>query len=167
MGSREFLANAAKKIVRIVPGIADYQDKEKLRDLDKRLRNHIASLLTQERDRINDLKTILADEHTLDPLDDLDRLTKKISQLADTIQFAAYGYSPLFDRAAINQKKLEELYTFDKYLEKGLSQIIDAVNNLLQSTDAKHSSLIREVELSLATLEEKLKRREDFLKQAE
>jgi len=165
MVTKESLAGKAAKVARIIPGIASYQDKEKLRDIDKRLRTHIASILSQERARIEDLKSQLAKALKLDPLDDLDALTRRMHKLADTITFAAYGYASLFDQASVDKKRLEELYSYDQSLEDEISVIKGTVDNLLEASEQEFPAKMREVELSLGKLEERLRGREELLKQ--
>ena len=162
MVSKEFFAMAIKNAARIVPGIGSYQDKEKLRDLDKRLRNDIASILRKQAERINDLKSLLSQQHKLEPLNDLDRLTKKTNQLADTTQYAAYGFAPLFDQASVDIKRLEELYAFDKQLEQ---ELIDKIDALVQTPQADFSTQARVVEISLIKLANGFEKRTSLLKQ--
>jgi len=45
MGTKERVGKVLKKAVRIVPGVGSYQDKESLRESDKKLRDHILSLI--------------------------------------------------------------------------------------------------------------------------
>lgn len=165
MVTKESLADKAAKLARIIPGISSYQDKEKLRDTDKRLREHIASILSEERSRIEDLKAQLAKALKLDPLDDLDALTRRMHKLADTITFAAYGYASLFDQASVDKKRLEELYNYDMSLEEEISVIKGTVDNLLGTSEQEMAAAMREVDLSLGKLEERLRGREELLKQ--
>lgn len=165
MVTKESLAGKAAKAARIIPGIASYQDKEKLRDIDKRLRTHIASILNQERLRIEALKAQLATGLKLDPLDELDAVTRKMYKLADTIAFAPYGYASFFDQASVDKKKLEELYGFDQSLEGEISVIKGTVDNLLEASEQEFAAKMSAVDLSLGKLEEKLRGRENFLKQ--
>ena len=165
MVSKESLADKAAKAARIIPGFGSYQDKEKLRDVDKRLRTHIASILGKERARIDDVKSLLTKKLKFDPLDDLDKLTRKVHQLADTIKFAAYGYAPLFDQASVDKKRLEQLFNFDQSLEEKISEIKGQVDKLVSAPEPELTVRIRELELSLGKLEDKLKSREELLKQ--
>jgi len=162
MVTKESLASKAAKVARLIPGFASYQDKEKRRDIDKRLRTHIASILGQERARIEDLKSERAKALKLDRLDELDSVTRRMHKLADTITFAAYGYAPLFDRASVDNQKLEELYSFDQSLEEEIAVIKIAVDNLLKASDEEFTAKLKEIGRSLGKLEEKLKGREKF-----
>ncbi|MFH0811960.1 MAG: hypothetical protein V2A69_03870 [Pseudomonadota bacterium] len=165
MVSKESLANIAAKAVRLIPGISSYQDKEKLRDIDKRLRNQLASTLDEERARIDDVKSLFSKKLKFDLLDDLDTVTKKMLQLADTIKFSAYGYSPLFDQGAVDKKKLEELYQFDQSLDEELTSMKGQVDKLVSASETGLPAGINEVQRALGTLEKKLKSREELLKQ--
>ncbi|MBN2033210.1 MAG: hypothetical protein JW836_08035 [Deltaproteobacteria bacterium] len=165
MVTKESLADKAAKAARIIPGIGSYQDKEKLRDLDKRLRTYLASLLGKERSRIDERKRFLAKEGKLDRLDDLDALTRKMHQLADTITFAAYGYAPLFSQAHVDRKKLEKLYLLDQGLEKEVSKLSEKVNTVVSGLESEFSAGIRETEFSLRTIEDQVNHRNEFLRQ--
>ncbi|MFA4915870.1 MAG: hypothetical protein WC560_04285 [Syntrophales bacterium] len=164
MVSKESLAHIAAKAARLIPGIGSYQDKEKIRDLDKRWRNHIASLINEERIRIDEVKKLLTKKIKFDLLDDLDLLTKKMYQLADTIEFSSYGYSSLFDQAAVDKKRLEDLLQFDQSMEKELIEIKEQVDKLVTASEADIPLRIPEVELALTALNNKLKSREELLK---
>ena len=165
MDLKDSFSNKVKKAARIIPGIGSYQDKEKLRDIDQRLRSHIASIINKERKRIDELKNLFTKELKFDPLDDLDRLARKMDQLSDTIKFAVYGYAPIFDQAIVDEKRLEELFNFDQSLEKELLEVKAQVDILVSSPEKELNEKIKEVELSLNKLEDKLKMREEFLKQ--
>ncbi|RLA93451.1 MAG: hypothetical protein DRG25_04515, partial [Deltaproteobacteria bacterium] len=130
-----------------------------------RLRSHIASIINKERKRIDELKNLFTKELKFDPLDDLDRLARKMDQLSDTIKFAVYGYAPIFDQAIVDEKRLEELFNFDQSLEKELLEVKAQVDILVSSPEKELNEKIKEVELSLTKLEDKLKMREEFLKQ--
>lgn len=164
MVDKNTIGNIAAKVVRIVPGVSTYQGKEKLRDIDKRLRDQLASLLNQERDRIEEMKKRLTRSLALDPLDDLDRLTRKMHQLADTIKHAAYGWSPVFDQASVDNQRLESLYEFDTSLENALAATRGAVDRLTEALENNLDEAITAVDGSLSAMERTLQKRELLLK---
>jgi hypothetical protein len=163
MVSKEFLARGVRKATRLIPGIASYQDKETLREVDKRLREQLASSLDQERVRIDAVKASLVKKLQLEGLDDLDLLTRKLHQLADTVRFAAYGYAPLFDQTSVDKKKLEELYQFDLSLEGALEEVSSAVDTLASAPEGGRSENLSAVERTLGALEIMLTHRHQLL----
>ncbi len=165
MVDKKKLGNIAAKVVRIVPGIGTYQDKETLRDIDKRLRDYLALILDRERGRINDVKKLLTRNLKLDPLDDLERIARKMHQVGDTIKFAAYGWSPVFGQASVDKQRLENLYEFDRLLEDHIAVIQRAVDTLIADPEKSLDTGIAEVERSLGALDDTLRRREELLKQ--
>lgn len=164
MVSRESLARIAAKAVRLIPGISSYQDKEKLRDLDKRLRSHLAATIDEERIRIDNVKALLSKNLKLDLLDDLDSLTRKMCQLADTVKFSAYGYSPLFEQGGVDEQRLQQVYQFDHALEGELVKLKEQVEKVVSSAEAELSASINSVVLALERLEHNLKDREELLR---
>lgn len=167
MVSKEFLAKGVRAISRLVPGIASYQDKEKLREFDKRLREQLALRLDEERARVDEVKVALLRKMEIEGLDDLDLVTRKFRQLADTLRYAAYGYAPLFDQSAVDKKKLEELYQFDLSLEGGLEEIASAVDTLASAPEGNNADNLSAVERSLSALETVLRRRHRLLAPAD
>jgi hypothetical protein len=165
MVDKSTLGKIPAKVVRIVPGIGTYQDKEKMRDIDKRLREHLASILDKERGRINETKTILTKKLKLDPLDDLDGLCRKLHRLSDTIKFASYGWSAVFDQANVNKERLEQLYEFDKSLEDEIAVIQGAVDALTVDPENGIDAAIAEVDRSIGALDDTVRKRESLLKQ--
>lgn len=164
MVDKATLGKIAAKVVRIVPGIGTYQDKETLRDIDKRLREHLASILNKERGRVNEVKMALTKKLKLDPLDDLDRLSRKMHRLADTITFASYGWSAIFDQASVNKERLESLYEFDKSLEEKIALVQGAVDTLAADLENGLDEAIAEVDRSIGTVDDTVQKRDQLLK---
>ncbi|MBW2310015.1 MAG: hypothetical protein JRF35_02940 [Deltaproteobacteria bacterium] len=60
MGMKEELGRALKGAARVVPGIGSYQDKESIRESDKKLREFLSSQLSDHMKAIERLKTDIA-----------------------------------------------------------------------------------------------------------
>ena len=73
MGIRERLAERLERLAHLVPGIGSYQDKEKRRDADKRLRMTLADRLDAARKAVEDVVSSLQSEGHLKHLDRLGR----------------------------------------------------------------------------------------------
>ena len=106
-------AEQLERLVRILPGVAGYQDREKARETDKQLRMRLGDELKRlMRDLEADKKRLLqAVQPALLPL--LDGLAGKLEKLARTLEFATRGYSALFDLRHVTLRRLEQMYAFD------------------------------------------------------
>lgn len=119
------MSAAAKleRLVRIVPGVAGYQDRENARETDKLVRMRLSDEL---RRLIRDLeldKRRLADARKLELLPLLDRLAGKLETHGRTAEFATRGYRGLFDLHKVELSDLEQLYAFDLRLFDSLATI--------------------------------------------
>jgi hypothetical protein len=117
------VAEKLERLVRIVPGIAGYQDRENARETDKlvrmRLSNEIGQLV---RDLEGDKRRLL-DAGDRSQLALLDRLAGKLEKLGRMAEYAGRGYSGLFDLHKVDQKALERLYAFDLGLFETLTTV--------------------------------------------
>ncbi|HNR11912.1 MAG TPA: hypothetical protein PLG17_12915 [Thermodesulfobacteriota bacterium] len=164
MVDKSKLGALAAKITRIVPGIDSYQEKECLRNIDKQLRNQLADLLTRARDHIEEVERRYARQGNLEPLDDLDRLTRTMQRLSDTIRHAAYGWSPVFDEASVDKQRLEQIHSFDQSLEDTIIAVHAEVEKLSAASTGDLDAAIRHVERSLSSLEEMVEERDCIMR---
>ncbi|MCL5024376.1 MAG: hypothetical protein M1497_13620 [Nitrospirae bacterium] len=102
-----------EKLVRIVPGIAGYQDRAAAGDTDKAVRLKLASELEQIKRDLEKVKTSLMDRNDLSLLPALERVASKLDKTGNLIKYASRGYSGVFDTFRFDQPKLERLYSFD------------------------------------------------------
>lgn len=119
------MSAAAKleRLVRILPGVAGYQDRENARETDKLLRMRLSDEMGRV---IRDLeldKRRLIDAGHRSALPLLDRLAGKLEKLARTVEYAVRGGSGLFDLHKVDQKRLEQLYAFDLRLFDTLATV--------------------------------------------
>jgi hypothetical protein len=117
------LAQKLERLVRIVPGVAGYQDKETARDTDKTVRLRLAEELQRIKGDLEEDKRQLVEKHDLSLLPTLDRLASKLDKLGNLIEYASRGYRGFFDTDKLDQKKLDQLYTFDLRLFDELDSI--------------------------------------------
>src|SRR4030042_876896 len=87
-----------------IPGVRTYRDREHRRETDKQLRERVAARLHETRSHLKRLTLDLSQKGVLDPLDELDRLSSHLQQMADTIQHASYGYGGIFDLEKIREE---------------------------------------------------------------
>lgn len=107
------LAQHLKRLARVVPGVAGYQDMEALGETDRMIRLHLVSDLKEcERD-IEGVKRRLMEKKNLALLPGLDYLTAKMDKLSNVLRYAGQGYRGLFDPYPVDQEKLEQIHAFD------------------------------------------------------
>lgn len=119
------MSAAAKleRLVRIIPGVAGYQDRENARETDKLVRMRLSDEMGRViRDLELDKRRVLDGGHR-SALPLLDRLAGKLEKLARTVEYATRGGSGLFDLHKVDQQRLEQLYAFDLRLFDTLATV--------------------------------------------
>jgi hypothetical protein len=112
-------AERVERLVRLVPGLGKYQDREGLRETDKRVRMYLAELLGNLTRPLEAAQRHLVDGKWLDRLATLDRIGRQMRTLADRVRFASYGFAGVFAAHKIRQPELTALHAFDvKLLEE-------------------------------------------------
>jgi len=112
-------AERVERLVRLVPGLGAYQDREGLREADKRIRTYVAELLGEAGRPLEAAQQHLVDGKWLERLSALDRIGRQLRTLADRVRFASYGFAGVFAAHKIRQPELAALHDFDvKLLEE-------------------------------------------------
>ena len=147
-----------------IPGVRTYRDREHRRETDKHLREHIAARLLEARSGLTRATLEMSKKGQLGPLAELDRLSSRMQQMADTIRYASYGYAGIFDVEKIREEELDRLYTFDLSLMDEVEGIESKVAELgPQHPPEKWSRAIEETVHLLDALEKKFRQRNDFM----
>ena len=128
---------AVERLLKGLPGISGYVDKELRRDADKRVRESIALELEQSKASLMDAQNALLKGGGLALMDDVDEAVVKLGTLIDRIKTASYGYAGLFDPARIKEAQLDALYRFDTALAQQVGVINTAIGALAQAIDAR------------------------------
>ena len=113
-GSRT--AALLEKIVRIIPGVSGYQDRERRRDDDKAVRDRITGTVARCRQRISDRMNHISRVRVkggLGIIGMLEGVNVLLERLEDEIRYAPRGYSGWFDRDRVDLEELELLYGHD------------------------------------------------------
>ncbi len=159
------LAEILEKVVRIVPGVGHYQDKEKIRHWDKELRLLIVQKLEDVRREVEEVTRDLAEAGKIKPLKKLNDINNKLDRVRDTIKFASYGYAGIFDPRKIREAELLRHYEFDLQIAQSAEDISTTVGALKEAADARldvdvpAKNLIKEIE----GLERSFKQRNEFI----
>jgi hypothetical protein len=115
--------NALERLGEKIPGFRGFQDRELRRDVDKMLRDRVASELTATKGRLRERARAYTDAGRIGALGGFDRIDRILDGLAQAIRFADYGASGLFDAVKVGEAELERLYQFDLSVFDDLAQI--------------------------------------------
>ncbi len=147
-----------------IPGVRTYREREHRRETDKKLREHLASRLQETRSQLKKVILDLSTKGQTESLGKLDRLSSHFQQMADTIRYASYGYSGIFDLEKIREDELNRLYTFDLLLVDDLERIQKSVEEIgPASSPAEREKKVEETETFLGSLETKFNQRKEFM----
>ncbi|HUV59002.1 MAG TPA: hypothetical protein VMW09_02710 [Desulfatiglandales bacterium] len=163
MGTKESVGKVLKKAVRILPGVGSYQDKESLRESDKKLRDHISTQLSYCVETIERLKTGISRKGSLSFLKDLDDISRQMDTLSRNITFASRGYSGVFDSNLVDEKALSNLFEFDQSFQKEVDLLGSLVAKISKNKELD-STIFDEVGDHLLKIEKRINEREKLLK---
>jgi hypothetical protein len=122
--------NFLERLLKGLPGISGYVDKELRRDADKRLRELIAGELEELKQSLLSVQLLLLEGKGLLWMDNVDTAVQKLQLLVDRIRTAAYGYAGLFDPVQIGAEQLNALHRFDQMIAERVADVRTAIQNL-------------------------------------
>lgn len=137
------VAKRLERLVRFVPGVAGYQDRENARATDKQVRMRLVHELRRLINGLEQDKERLAASGDLSALPRLDRLAGRLERTSRTVEFAGRGYAGLFDLHTVDADTLAQLYAFDLGLFDALSAVrakAEAVRAALPDPEAIKSA---------------------------
>lgn len=118
-GQRNVLERLGEKI----PGYRGFQDRELRRDVDRLLREHLASEVGRLKAALRDRARGYTDAGKIGALTGFDRLDRQLDGLSQAVRFSDYGATGLFDPVKIGEAELQRLYDFDLSLVDDLAQL--------------------------------------------
>jgi len=128
---------AVERLLKGLPGIGGYVDKELRRDADKRVRESIAQELERSKATLLEAQNALLKGGGLALMDDVDEAVVKLGTLIDRIKTASYGYAGLFDPVRIKEAQLDALYRFDTALAQQVGTVNAAIDALAAAIDTR------------------------------
>lgn len=128
--------NYAGSIFESLPVIGDYQDKDRRREADRRLRESIAVSLEAARKRVVETERLLLNKGKLTDLPYVDIAANRLQTIIDRIRTAPSGYAGFFDLERIREPELEKLHQFDERIAASVPEINDQIDAMQQSIDA-------------------------------
>jgi hypothetical protein len=155
-------AQRVERLVRLVPGLGRYQDREGLRDADKRIRTYVAELLGNLGRELEPAQRRLTEERRLDRLTALDRLGRQVITLADRVRFASYGFAGVFAAHKIREAELGALHGFDARLLDEIPRLQTLLKTVADATGRENgfADAVRAAEDGLRRMEETLDERD-------
>ncbi len=151
-----------ERLARLVPGLGRYQDREGLREADKRIRTYVAELLANLGRELEPAQRRLADERRLDRMTALDRLGRQVATLADRMRFANYGFAGVFAAHKIREAELAALHGFDVRLVEEIPRLQVLLKSVAEAAgrDNGFAEAVRAAEDGVRHLEETLDERD-------
>ncbi|MBI3957841.1 MAG: hypothetical protein HY328_03450 [Chloroflexi bacterium] len=127
-----------ERLLKGLPIVRGYVDKELRREADYRLRQTIAGTLEAEKQRMYDLQKKLLKGGGLLYMDDLDSAVTRVQKLADRVKTASYGFAGLLDAVKIREDQLDALHRFDVGLAARTYEVQKAVDGLGSAVEQKN-----------------------------
>lgn len=121
---------AVERLLKGLPGIRGYIDKELRRDADKQVRELIARTLDEQKQALVKIQQKLLGAGGLKWMDDVESIIVKVQTLADRVRTASYGYAGLFDAQRIREEQLDALRRFDEGLARRVAGLESGVSAL-------------------------------------
>ncbi len=124
---------AVERLLKGLPGISGYVDKEMRRDADKRVRDAIAASLAQSQAALTGVQNALLKGGGLAMMDEVNEVAVNLQTLTDRIKTASYGYAGLFDPVRIKEQQLDALVRFDRAMAQEVGSINASIAALAQA----------------------------------
>jgi hypothetical protein len=155
-----------ERLSRMIPGVGRYQDREGLRETDKRVRVHLAEMLADLGRTLEGAVRRLTEAKRLDRLPALDRVARLLNTQADRIRLASYGFAGVFDLHKIREKELAAVHRFDLGLVEAASRLRGPVQALgdVATDEAALPQALQAAEAALQAFERTLAERDRVLR---
>jgi len=164
MEAAKGMADHVEKWISWVPGIGTYQDREKRRETDKKIREQVAAGLQETREALKRVMLEFSRSGKGEILIDLDHLSAQIQQMADTIRFASYGYGGIFELDKIREEEIHRLCSFDLALKEDTEKLQGKIGDITPViTGEELRQKILEARAVVVSLQEKYRKRKNFM----
>lgn len=157
-------AEGLERLARLIPGIGRYQDREGLRETDKKVRVHLADLLAELTRTVEGAERRLTEANRLERLPGIDRVARLLNTLADRIRYASYGFAGVFDLHKIRERELAAMHRFDVGLVEAIAGLRAPIQALADraTEDADFSGALQTAEKALREFENTLGERDQL-----
>ena len=158
-GQRNLLERLGAKI----PGYRGFQDRELRRDVDRLLREHMASELGRLKAELRDRARAFTDAGKIGALNGFDRLDRQLDGLSQAVRFSDYGATGLFDAVKIDEPELERIYRFDLSVVDDLAQLESDVAALPAPGGEDAGPALQRLQEAARSLDGKWRQREQVI----
>ena len=134
--------NVFQRLCKKVPGFSGYHEREVRRSADKMLREYLVGMLAEAQQELQRVTEEFARAARLAPLNDLDRLAKRLRTVTDQIRYADYGYTGLFDAVKIKEEELDRVYEYDASMMALIDDITRAMRALAAAGTEDHDEAL-------------------------
>lgn len=156
---RNWLERLGEKI----PGFRGFQDRELRRDVDKSLREHVAAQVGRVKGKLREAARDYTDAGKIAILDRFERLDRRFDGLSQSIRFADYGATGLFDAVKIGEEELARIYEFDLSLLDDVGELEAAVERVPPPEGGDAESALDSLLAAVRAVESKWARREEVI----
>jgi hypothetical protein len=155
--------NALERLGDKIPGFRGFQDRELRRDVDKLQREHIAGELGRLKTALRDRARAYTDAGQIAMLSPFDRLDRQLDGLSQTVRFADYGASGLFDTVKIGEEQLQRLYEFDLSLLEDVGALQADVAAIPSPGAGEPAAALDQAQQRVRAVEDKWRQREQVI----
>ncbi len=161
---KEDVGSAVKKVARLIPGIGSYQDRESLREADKKLRVELSRKLDELVGIMEWIKTDQLKKGGWKRIKDLEDLERDLEKASKVIERAARGYGSVFDEPRVDEDLLQKVYEFDKEFWELLAPIENGIKEFTEKGVVPEYSKIDGIRRLLKDFMQKIAKRDALLK---
>lgn len=155
--------NLLERLMDKIPGYKGFQDRELRRDVDKLQREHLAKQLGRIKGALRESARRYTDAGQLAALGPFDRIDRVLDGVSQSVRFADYGATGLFDAVKVYDAELEKLYEHDLAVLDDIAALDAAVGQVPAPGGDDPAAALAAVEKGVRALDEKWKRREEVV----
>jgi hypothetical protein len=149
--------NFFDKIGRFIPGYKGYTIREEKRNTDKKLRDILASKISDSEKEIISQQQHLISKKELKSCEEWELVRKSLNALQSKIKFAPYGESSFFSENQLKEIELDQIHELDLAISESIEQLCSTIENQI------HSFSPHEVNLLIKNIEKSIQGRSQFI----
>lgn len=155
--------NFLERLIDKIPGFRGFQDRELRRDVDKLQREHISGEIGRLKTVLRDRARAYTDAGQIAQLGPFDRLDRQLDGLSQSVRFADYGATGLFDAVKIGEAELQRLYEFDLSLLEDVAALRTEAAAVPAPGQGDAAAALDQVQQRVRAVEEKWRGREQVI----
>ncbi len=156
--------SALQKMAELIPGYIGYRERERRRDADKLLRNHLVKLLDTTRAKAERIMRQLGTSD-LQLVGKIGTLQRRLTALRDRVDHASYGYTGFFDAVKIGTEQLERMYDYDMSLISHIADMDDTVSQIGEAETDDCADLLNQLSERMDVFAQMLDNRDEAVRE--